>query len=97
MNIHCVEYDYYYFIILLFYIRRAQCGLGVVSTKVCYPTLNELLGSASIAHVACGADHTVFQLQVGKGGGGTGVRGRGSGVREGNWDRALLTQLVMRE
>lgn len=77
-------------IILLFYIRRAQCGLGVVSTKVCYPTLNELLGTAAIAHVACGADHTVFQLQVSKGGGGT-------GVREGNWDRALLTQLVIGE
>lgn len=77
MNIHCVEYDYYYFIILLFYIRRAQCGLGVVSTKVCYPTLNELLGSASIAHVACGADHTVFQLQVGKGGGGNWGKGEG--------------------
>lgn len=58
-----------------FYIRRAQCGLGVVSTKVCYPTLNELLGSASIAHVGCGADHTVFQLQVSKGGGGNWGKG----------------------
>ncbi|XP_019848779.1 PREDICTED: probable E3 ubiquitin-protein ligase HERC4 [Amphimedon queenslandica] len=45
--------------------RRAQCGFGHVTTKISYPTLNEFMGRYAVSHVACGTDHTVFQVQSG--------------------------------
>ena len=44
--------------------RRAQCGFGHVLSKISYPTLNEFMGRYAVSHVACGTDHTVFQVQA---------------------------------
>lgn len=63
---HCTIIVPYFIVLYCFnYVcRRAQCGFGHVANKISYPTLNEFMGRYTVSHVACGTDHTVFQVQV---------------------------------
>lgn len=50
-------------IVLLYICRCGQLGLGHMSNRS-DPTLNHYMYTYPVTHVACGDDHTVFQIQV---------------------------------